>query len=85
MPEFARFYAEGISDRLAAGRCVREPCWTEAVAVGSEEFIDATEQTVGYRRHMERYEVEIQPGEKAWAVRESTSPYTANSCAELPV
>jgi len=77
--EFAEFYAESVSERLAAGVPVREPCWAEAVAVGDETFIAEAEHSTPYRQSMERYEVAGPAGEKAWAVRETTIPYNADS------
>jgi hypothetical protein len=79
MPEFAEFYRAGISERLAAQDTVREPCWTDAVAVGSEEFVAAAVRTTAYRRHMELYEVRSPAGDKAWAVREPGVSYATDS------
>ena len=77
--EFADFYRASISERLSVRNLFREPCWTEAVAVGSEQFVDAAERTTSYRRHMERYEVQGPAGERAWAVREPCVSYGADS------
>jgi putative transposase len=85
MSEFHNFYADSISERLSAGRPVRESCWTEAVAIGNEEFITTAEQSVAYRQRMDRYEVASPAGEKAWAVRETPGRYRANSEAESPL
>jgi len=82
MSEFAVFYAESVSERLAGGVPAREPCWTEAVAVGDEPFVAKAEQSTPYRQSMERYEVTGPTGEKAWAVRETTIPYKADSDEE---
>ncbi len=82
MSEFAQFYSASISERLAAGNTVREPCWTEAVAVGSEVFVDAAVRTTAYRRHMECYEVNDLSGDKAWAVYEPGVSYGTDSNAK---
>lgn len=82
MPEFAAFYRASIAERLASTDRVREPCWTDAVAVGSEEFVDAAVKTTTYRRHMDRYEVCGQSGNKTWAVRESSVSFDANTAPE---
>ncbi len=79
LPELAGFYRASISERLVARDSVREPCWTEAVAVGSEEFVTAAVNTTAYRRHMECYEVHSPAGEKAWAVRETNDSYSPDS------
>jgi hypothetical protein len=85
MSEFAAYHADRVSERLAVGCFVREPCWTEAVAVGDEAFIVAAEHSTTYRQSLERYEVEDATGAKAWAVREAPSPYGADSEAKPAV
>ncbi len=79
MPEFAEFYRARISERLAARNAVREPYWTEAVAVGSADFVDTAVKTTSYRRDMERYEVCDPSGDKAWAVCEPGVSYGTDS------
>ena len=79
MRAFADFYARSISERLDAGRFVREPWWTEAVAVGDRAFLDDVEQTVTYRQQLERYEVASPGNRKTWAVREPSMSYGADS------
>ena len=85
MEQCSDFHRASISDRLSAARMVREPCWTEAVAVGSDEFVEMAEKTTGYRRNMERYEVTSPTGERAWAVREAGESYSADSEQESTV
>lgn len=82
MAEFADFYRASILDRLSSGQVVREPSWTEAIAVGSEEFVNEAERTTAYRQHTERYEVTSPAGDKAWAIREPAVSYTVDSVAE---
>ena len=60
-----------MRERLAGDGLRREACWTEAIAVGSEDFVENAEKTVQYRQHMNRYEVEASDGEIVWAVREN--------------
>jgi len=79
MSEFTAFYTDRVSERLAAGHFVRETWWTDAVAVGDQEFVAAAERSTAYRQSMDRYEVVYRPGEKAWAVREPPGPYSADS------
>ena len=85
MSEFVNFYIDSISEHLSAGKLVRESSWTEAVAIGNEEFIAAAEQSVAYRQRMERYEVTSSTGERAWAVRETACRYRGNSETESPI
>ncbi len=79
MLEFAAFYRASIEDCLAARSPVREPYWTEAVAVGSQDFVDAAERSTAYRRHMERYEIHSYATDKAWAVYEPGGSYGPDS------
>ncbi len=68
-----------IEDRLAARSPVREPCWTEAVAVGSEGFVDAAVRTTSYRRHMQCYAIHSDSIDNAWAVYEPGASYGTDS------
>jgi len=79
MATFADFYRSSILERLNSGLVARESYWTEAVAVGSEDFVKAAEATTAYRRHMERYELTSPSGENVWAVHEPAVSYNAYS------
>ncbi|MDP6523781.1 MAG: transposase [Kiritimatiellia bacterium] len=85
MRDFAEFYASSITERLSAGPQNREPFWTESVAIGSREFVDAAERTVSYRQAMERYEVDGSDGEKIWTVREQPSSYGGDLPPEMAI
>lgn len=78
MATFTEYYRGSMEERLAAGNVVREPCWTEAVAVGSENFVDSAVETTTYRQRMNRYEIPGPAGETTWAVREPEAPYSAD-------
>lgn len=78
-------FMQKMPDRQAAGELVREPCWTEAVAVGEEPFVERVEQSVTYRQQMERYEVVTAGGGRAWAVQETADPYSVDFPAESGV
>ena len=82
MATFADFYRASILERLTSGFLGREPYWTEAVAVGSEDFVKAAEGTTAYRRHMERYELTSPAGDNVWAVHEPAVSYNADSTAK---
>jgi len=79
LEEFATFYADRMRERLAGDGLRREPYWTEAIAIGSEDFVENAEKTVQYRQHMNRYEVETSDGEIVWAVRENVDSYRTDS------
>ena len=56
---------------------LREPCWTEALAVGSREFVEEVEPQIATRREMEI--VESEPG---WILRETSMPYRSKTGLE---
>ena len=71
--EFRRNYAVSIDDAIARHESMREECWTESVAVGSEVFV----KEVG-RLIENRMQVEIQKDSShanAWIVREARQAY----------
>lgn len=84
MAEFSRFYVAGIQGRLDQGRLSKQPCWTEAVAIGSEEFVHEARKSCSYRRSMESCQVQLSGGESAWLMRESRASYSAVSPSESP-
>ena len=75
MGEFASFYADTIQERLNQGPSVREPCWTEAVAIGDREFVEEAEGMCSYRQSMEKYEIPGPGADGAWVIQESAEPY----------
>jgi hypothetical protein len=70
-------YAAGLNERLASlGNC-REPQWTEALAVGSKDFVCAVQ---GQYRNRCQFVVEQSPTEasgETWTVREPHEAYDA--------
>lgn len=80
--EFFRYHADSVDERLHAGENSREPCWTEGVAVGNEEFVEEAEAGVTYRQAMHRYRLEDQDGDAVWVVREAPGTYMPNSAPE---
>ncbi len=79
MDEFARFYMESIEQALAGGRSERQAWWTEAVAVGNEDFINDAAQACTYRRSMDKHAITIPGQESAWIVCEPTVAYRVDS------
>lgn len=72
--QFRKLYREALESRLALGPHRREPHWTEALAVGSEHYVDQAENW--YPRRM-RFEVMPVPSSTppVWAIRESAPAY----------
>ena len=71
--KLAKYIESEIERKIAAGELSREPCWTECIAVGSEEFVKEAEQAVEGR-----VKLKIGPDEKyegMWFLKEQPSPY----------
>jgi len=72
--EFKRHYDALITERIAKGNLTREPKWTEAIAVGSEEYVrQVADQIKG------RQQVEITGSGQTWALHDAGTSY-----AEFP-
>ncbi len=56
--EFGRQYVQSMEERLVGERPGRESCWTEALAVGSKEFVQRTAETLRDRRELELVQAE---------------------------
>ena len=71
------FYRDAIERRLAQIQ-QREPHWTESLAVGTKEFVEAIK--CEYRNRWE-FKIEEADGSagQVWSVRESSEPYSAIS------
>jgi len=82
MSEFCGFYADSIERVLSEGRPERQAWWTEAVAVGSEEFIENAAKTCSYRRSMSKQAIPIPGQESTWIVREAPVAYSPDLCKE---
>jgi putative transposase len=64
-------YESAVAEALARGRLEREPEWTEALGVGSREFVD---ELAGGLRNRARLEFR-EATDGAWTVREPESAY----------
>jgi len=79
MDAFSRFYAETVRQALSEGRPEREAWWTEAVAVGSEDFVDNAVRTCAYRVAMDKRAVSMSDRSALWIAREPSGAYSAAS------
>ncbi len=69
--ELARSHQAAIAEALEAPRLEREPQWTDAIAVGSRDFVDHVAENNEWRASLV-----IRPGEDdSWLVREAGEPY----------
>ena len=74
MEELRTHYRHEIDDRIQRGALDREAQWTEAVAVGTNGFIDSGRQQLSDRRQWEIRAIDIGPT-TGRILKESTPPY----------
>ena len=72
---FRSNYTAGIAEAVEHREMVRQPCWTESIAVGSESFVRGIEELTQRRREM----VVEETAPSQWTVREARSDYNAFS------
>ena len=75
MDEFSRFYVETMNQTLSEGRSERQAWWTEAVAVGSEAFVNDAAEACAYRRSMDKHAISMRGQESAWIACEPSAAY----------
>lgn len=69
--DFRRNYEAMILERIARDQMKRDPKWTEAIAVGSRDFVHQAESRIKGRRHLE-----IVSDQGDWVLKEVESPYS---------
>ena len=79
MAQFSDAYAQSVRERIDLELYDREPCWTEAVAVGEADFVEAAEKACSYRQSKEITQIELPGQESVWTVREAPGLYGADS------
>jgi len=73
LEEFARNHEAMIDEAIASGALQRQPEWTEAIGVGSREFVTGLAEENRFRDRS-RFEV-AEVGSGAWTVREAETAY----------
>ena len=63
----------GVDETISQDKCRREIAWTEPIAAGSKDFVDAIEEATVHRKRFETGHL----GSGAWALRESAQKYGA--------
>jgi len=71
--EFARSYERAIDESLSRGQLHREPHWTEAIAVGSEDYIRGIAAQLSNRTRLEM----AAAADGVWRVQESDAPFAS--------
>ena len=69
---FSSQYRDAIEQALVERELVRDPIWTESIAVGSRAFIEKVAWNVRNRVRLEKFAV----ASGLWTVRESRAAYT---------
>lgn len=77
-----RVHKEGIEELIRREDMKRQAHWTEALAIGDQEFITAAESLHRQRRRFARYPIGTEGKTETWAVREARCAYTNDSDAE---
>jgi putative transposase len=72
LEEFRALYHRYLEERLKSGIVRREPEWSESIAVGSREFIEAMRGRVTHRRVLEAIPMDTQAD--VWALHEVPVP-----------
>ena len=67
---FRSAHAAGINERVAAGGMLREPAWTDGLAVGSRSYVERVAREAN-RMQIEYSELPNPAGSNGWWVRES--------------
>lgn len=79
---FFELHYKGIEEQLQLRKLEREAHWTEALAVGSHEFIAVAASRYQQRQKLSQYPVRGESKTDAWALRESGSGYNTDSVAK---
>ena len=79
--QFARDYAAALEDAIDRGGLRREPHWSEAIAVGSKEYVTGIAKRIKGRMRIKINET----ADGAWAVHEAEATYGVASADDLEV
>ncbi len=76
---FRATYDQGIAEIVQKGGLVREPAWSECLAVGSESFVESVQRHYTHRREFTVKPKSDRSGNEMWTLRESGVAYNAFS------
>ena len=82
--DLARLHTEGVENQIARRAMKRQAFWSESLAVGNREYIDAARKQHWHRIRFDDESVELPDQTQAWVVREATGAYLADSESESP-
>lgn len=76
--ELKSLYEEGLREKIARRELKREAHWTEALAVGSRDFIKAARSNYMHRRIFEENAILSDGTNESWVLKESPESYMVN-------
>jgi putative transposase len=83
--KFRTSFQSDIKEHLACGRPPRESCWSEAVAIGSPDFVAGIEKQLRSDYTRKSMSIEHQ-ADSLWVLRETTAIYKAeNTIINRPI
>jgi len=77
LSELRRSLEWSLADRISRNQLKRELCWTQALAVGSKQFVKAMQPGIAVRR-----EVVIEESGDSWVLREDAMPYNQKAASK---
>ena len=77
LEDFRAVYADGIENLLQRDELVREPEWSEALAVGDRLFVEEIAKNYSARSKFQYSEVPQESNPDVWAVKELRDPYSS--------
>ena len=83
--ELTRLHTEGIREQIALKKIARAPHWTEALAVGSKEFVEHARSQYRYRQSFVETGIETDHEQNTWILRESPAAYMPDSGRKSPL
>jgi putative transposase len=83
--DLARLHRAGIEDQIARGQLKRAAHWTEAVAVGSSEFLARAETQYQHRQSFSSEHIDDSVNGSTWALHEPPVAYSADLGQESSV
>ena len=78
MYDFAEAHRGWVEKSLEEGILYRDQKWTESVAVGSERFVKATKEKLGFKAKGR----EVIGADGSYQLKESPAPYKGNLALE---
>jgi hypothetical protein len=83
--ELSHLHAEGISEQIALKKLTRAPHWTEALAVGSKDFVAHAQSQYQHRRSFVETGIVVDNEQNTWMLKEVHATYVPDSSQKSPL